>query len=325
MVKIATIIPAYKSKYITGLLTSLLLQTRAPDYILISDDSKNDEYSLSLKEARHLLDSMNATLISGPKSGGYRNTLHLFEKLGSDIDLVHLMMDDDLLYPTFYEQHVSVHAQISTMCTVSKRWTASEAGLPISSLNLPEDIKAGKDRLFLISRADLMKTTIPSMHNWLGEFSNMVMRKEALEGFFLKLELDGLRVDGLEDLGAVLAAAKHSPIIFINEALGCFRLNESQNSQNLAGATMKRSHLSWIILAILGSREGLLSEDKATKSYQVAGAKIAKTYSTEPDMYPFIQLIDNLIKSSPDAEDRFIQTWHNYLASAERRDNPSFE
>jgi glycosyltransferase involved in cell wall biosynthesis len=314
VLKIATIIPAYKSKFIASLLTSLLLQTRAPDCILISDDSKNDEYSDSLKEFRHLLDNRNVTLISGPKSGGYRNTLHLIEQLGSDIDLVHLMMDDDLLYPTFYEQHLGVHAHLSTMCTVSKRWVANETGLPISSPNLPAQIKAGKDRLFLVSRADLMETTIPSMNNWLGEFSNMVIRKETLKGFFLKLELAGMRVDGLEDLGAMLAAAERSPIIFINEALGCFRINESQNSQNLAGAPMKRSHLSWVILAILGSREGFLSGEKTIKSYQIAGAKIAKTYATEPDMYPFIQLIDHLIKRTPDAENRFIQTWHNYLA-----------
>jgi len=313
--KIATLIPAYKPKYLIELLTSLRNQTVKPASIVFSDDSPDQAFvaTLSSEPLKSLIADLNVSVVPGPRSGAYNNFRHLLKLWGGETELFHLLLDDDIIYPSFYERHLLAHSARPISCSVSRRWTANEAGQPLRDLALPAAIDSHGSRLLAIDPQVLFSTTAAVSSNWLGEFSNVVLAAPMAD-MVADPRLDGIAYTGLEDLGAFLNASLRAPIGFINDHLGYFRTSTQQNSADPMGRPMKLAHLAYVALAIAGRRIGKISVDQTQRCLTGLCPLIVQRYGTQDDMLVFNDVMAELAAGQPDAEANFIRIWHAYLA-----------
>lgn len=312
--KITTLIPAYKTKYIVELLTALRVQTRPSSRIVISDDSPGGEFSALLESAplRGLRQGLPIEVHQGPRNGAYENFKHLAGLWGSDSELVHLLLDDDVLYPEFYERHLIAHASGRYSCSISGRWTANEGGQPIGGQPLPKAVAGSGDRILSLSDDVVFMTTVPWCRNWFGEFSNCVMSADSV-ALLAKPEFGGVSYAGLWDLGFFLAASIQAPIAYIQDRLGCFRTGGENNSSQFFGKFMKAAHLGYAALALGGERIGKLSREQALLCYRGIAPAILQRYGSQEDMLPFCALLARMAEGDAEAETEFERVWAQYL------------
>jgi hypothetical protein len=72
---------------------------------------------------------------------------------------------------------------------------------------VPAELTTHASRLIAVRPELIYPSTIPFCRNWLGEFSNAVMRADML-GVLARAELNGLSYEGLEDIGMFLTASE---------------------------------------------------------------------------------------------------------------------
>jgi hypothetical protein len=315
--KLTTLIPAYKTKYLVDLFTSLIHQSRRPDRIIVSDDSPNGTYTAWLRSDSigPLLADLSLEIIQGPRRGSsYANVRHLVQAWNGESDLVHLLFDDDILYPDFYERHLVAHASGRFTCTVSRRWTALESGHPVSRLQVPPEITTHPSRLIAVGPELVFPTTIPFCRNWLGEFSNAVM-SSSLRDVLERAQLNGLSYEGLEDIGMFLAASERGPLCIVNEALGAFRHGPQQNTSQMHAPVMMKAHLAWGALAIAARRSGRLSETQAADGLAHLRALVDERYADESRMADFRMQLAGMADRRDGAEAAFLETWHRFVSA----------
>ena len=314
--RVTTLVPAYKVKYLEELLISLQHQTVKPARIIISDDSPDQSFvrEIAGDALKPVLAGLNIRVVPGPRSGAYNNFLHLLEQWNSDTELFHFLLDDDIIYPRFYESHVAAHAGGAISCSISRRWTALESGQPIGALPVPRKVAARPQRLLSIDAKEAFGSTVPRCNNWFGELSNVVLRADQAETL-RDPRLGGISYTGLEDIGAFLNASLSAPIGFINDHLGYFRRSPQQNSSNMMGRPMKLAHLAWVALAIGGRRVGTMRRTQARKCFSVMGEMLTTAYTNEADMQPFLAVMPALMAAEAGAEDRFLHAWDTYRAA----------
>jgi Glycosyl transferase family 2 len=266
MKRITTLIPANKSDYLAALFASLQAQTFKDFAVLVSDDSPGGRITglLQTEDFRPLLDGLDVRVIQGPRRGAYRNVQNLLREWNGATDLFHLLCDDDVVYPKFYEYHALMQQTPNVAVTISKRWTAQADGLPVEAPPMPPEIERNPSRAVLIDSNLLFKTTVPFLVNWLGEFSNAVINKNLA----LTRTIDAIPFMGIEDLGIgdisfFLQASLAHKIVFIHEYLGVFRMNPQQHTAQLRSHGMKEQFLGWAALAIASMRLGKLSRHEA--------------------------------------------------------------
>lgn len=313
--KITTLIPAYKPKYLFELLTALRHQSVKPHKILFSDDSPDGAFSrqLNAPELKVVLSDLDISVVEGPRRGAHANCKHVVETWGGATELFHMLCDDDIIYPSFYERHLQAHQAGEFSSTVSRRWTASEGGQPLRDPPVPPAVGQHPQRMLVLDAGVLFAQTAALGWNWLGEVSNTVMRAELGEKLRVP-ELGGISYAGLEDMGTYLHGTLSRPLCFINEHLGYFRLNPGQNTQQLQGREVKRSHLAWFALAIAGRRLGKLQPAQVAECAGNMGQLVLGRYALAEDMAVFCGLIPALAGGEPGAEDRFLDAWAAYLA-----------
>ena len=313
-VKITTLIPAYKTQYQEELLSSLLHQTMPPNKVIISDDSPGQAFTQMLRTEpmASRLGSLDLEVLEGPQRGGMANYVHLLRTWGGATELVHILMDDDLIYPEFYERHFLAHATRRFPCTISRRWTARESGLLIGSPTVPRSMATHANRMIAVSADQAFATTLPQRYNWFGEVSNAVFRAEMAETLET-VQIDGISFRGLEDLGAFLVAGLETPFCFLNDFLGAFRQNPHQHSADLASLEMKLSNLAWVPLAIVGRRRGLLSGDKAAECFTQTCTAVGRDYYGQADLAGFNAVLPALASGNAEAEEQFLDLWSHFI------------
>lgn len=314
--KITTVIPAYKPKYMHELLTALYHQTVRPERIIFSDDSPDRAFRAALQseQVRSAMAGMNIEVIDGPRAGAFANCRHLLQAWGGSTRLVHFLLDDDIIYPEFYERHLAVHATGAVDCSVSRRWTSLEPGLPVGRLPIPEQIARHQQRALTLGSDFLFAATIPSCNNWLGELSHAVFNHE-ISGLLDEPRLAGISFEGLGDIGFFLSASLRKPIGFLNDALGYFRLNPAQNTQQSSSRDFKTGHLAWIALGLAARRLNKLQPEQATQCFGTMGALMMKRFSNHADMVPFCDLVPALVRSDASAGERFLELWQAFIDS----------
>ncbi len=311
--KITTLIPAYKEKYLYELLAALIQQTVPPDRVIFSDDSSNQIFMelLSAEPLKSLVAHLNVEVIAGPRKGAYANVCHIIRNFSRDTELVHVLCDDDIIYPQFYERHLHAHNHGVFSSTISGRWTANEVGQPLKKgLSVPDFIKYHPNRNISIDSNIIFSSTVGQSRNWLGEVSNTVYRAEFAEKM-LTCELNGISYSGLEDLGSFLEGTLALPLCYINEQLGFMRQNSGQNSTQHFGPPLKLAFLAYIALAIAGKRIDKLTEQMVSDTISIVGSNILWHYRNEIDMAEYCKLMPSLIAGSEGAEDQFLNVWKN--------------
>ncbi len=311
---IVTLIPAYKPQYLKELLLSLRLQTQPSRQIIISDDSPNGEFRAALASAElaPLRQGLPIEIHEGPRQGGYANMMHLVKLWAGRSALFHLMLDDDVCYPEFYERHLVAHASATFSCTISRRWTANEQGQPLQGQPLPPAVAQIGHRLVSLDAGLVFMTTAAECKNWFGEFSNVVF-SAATAPVLLKPEFGGVSYAGLWDLGAFMAASLRAPIGYLLDPLGYFRTGGLGNSSKFFGPYMKAAHLGYVALALGGQRIGQYTPEQARNAFRVLADVLPRHYCGEADMQPFIAVLAAMAVGDPQAESSFVEIWHAYL------------
>lgn len=312
---IVTLVPAFKPQYLPELLAGLRFQTLQPRRIVFSDDSPAGAYRAALYA--DALAPLRAALppiecIDGPRRGGYPNVLHLLKHWAGSSSLVHVLLDDDGLYPEFYERHVSAHASARLSCTVSRRWTADNAGRPLAGQKVPTALDAMGQRVVSLDADVLFMTTAAACKNWLGEFSNAVFRAEAV-GVLERPMFEGVSYAGLWDLGAFLAASQIAPLGHIQDHLGFFRTGGAGNSTQLFGKYMKGAFMGYAALALGGRRLGRCAPAQWQQAFQLMAEALPLRYASQPDLQPLFPLLARLAAGDDSAESEYVPLWHAWL------------
>ena len=314
--KIITLIPAYKTKYLADLLNGLRLQTVPAGTLVFSDDSPDGEFRKTLFSDAYasLRTGLDIEFHDGPRNGAYENFKHLVRLAEGRADLMHILLDDDVIYPEFYERHLAAHATGDFSCTISRRWTATEDGVPLQGQPVPPAIRSHAHRMISLDDQVILMTTVAECKNWFGEFSNAVLRADCAD-LLLDPQLGGVSFAGLWDLGVFVAASMRRPVCHIQESLGYFRTSPNQNSSNPNSPFMKGAHLGYTALAVGARRLGRLSETLAVQNYRIIANALAVRYAGQPDMAPFIAILPELANGVPGAEERFLVAWNEFLAT----------
>jgi hypothetical protein len=311
---VVTLIPAYKPKYLVDLLSALAQQTHRPQRVIVSDDSPDQAFVrvLAAPENADLTRALKLSVIAGPRRGAFLNMQNLLREWNGESELFHFLFDDDLIYPTFYERHVAAHRGQQYPCTISRRWTANENGMPVGQLAMPDVIYNHDHRLLSLESSVLFDTVLPRCYNWLGEFSNCVMRGE-LASSIENHTLADISFYGLIDIGVFLTASTMGPVGFLNEALGAFRTGPEQNTGALASRNMKLAHLAWFALGIAGQRVGRISAEHARQGFARMGSSVFTHYRNSPDLAEFCAALPGLIAGEPGSDQRFLDAWNAYI------------
>lgn len=314
-----TLVPAYKPKYLVELLTAIRHQIVKPARIIISDDSPHQSFVVALtnEPLKSLIADLKIEVVAGPRLGAYSNFRYLMHLYDKQTALFHILCDDDIPYPSFYEQHLHAHSILSSRAVVSRRWTALESGQPISDLKPPSEVHAHPNRMFSLDAGLLFQKTVALSMNWLGEFSNTTFSAEMVDELD-DPSLDGICFTGLEDLGAFLKASLKSPIVYINEHLGYFRTSADQHSANPMGQPMKWAFLAYLALAIGARRLDKLSEIEYQLVLDRVCPLIQYHFGMEEDMKALCLNMTPLLRGDLNAVKNFLVLWHNYSGSALR-------
>ena len=313
--KITTVIPAYKSKYLIELLGALVHQTESPDRIIFSDDSpdRSFTYILNNDPVKSLVAHLNISVIQGPRRGAHANWAQCIQAWGGETELLHILCDDDIIYPQFYARHKQAHRMGTFSSTVSRRWYANETGQPVlHSLNVPDAVANHPQRMLSLDANLLFATTVANPGNWLGEVSNTVMRAE-VANFIVQREYQGVSFAGLEDLGAFICGALTSPLCYINEHLGFFRQSAHQNSAQTMAAPIKCSILAFIALSILGYRLGQITAEQRQSSLTAVSQNVLWHYRDEVDTEAIRAALPALLMGAPGAEDHYLKIWGEFV------------
>jgi hypothetical protein len=299
------------------LLIALAHQTMKPERIIVSDDSPQLAFRSHLlsEPLRSSIEDMNVEVVDGPHTGAYNNCLHLLDIWGGATALVHMLFDDDVIYPTFYERHLQAHAQQACSCSISRRWTAIESGQPVGQLEQPAAIIAHAHRTLFIDADYAFATTVPYCNNWFGEMSNAVFSHDASR-LFKSASLAGISFEGLADIGFFLSASLQRPLGFLNEPLSCFRLNPGQTTGQLSGVAGKMGYLAWIALAIAGKRIGKIQQEQAMQCFQRISNVILDRFAGVEDMARFCLILPGLTAVRQGSEELFLEEWESFLATA---------
>ena len=315
-----TLIPAYKPKYMIELLSAIRHQTVKPAKVIISDDSPDQAFltALTSEPLKGLTEDLNIQVFQGPRVGAWKNFVYLLNLYGSDADtqteLFHILLDDDFIYPNFYERHLYAHGLENVPCVISRRWTAFESGQPVrDNLPVPSIISGHAQRILTLDAGLLFSQTAATSQNWLGEFSNATFTC-ALASDVADSSLAGVSYSGLEDLGAFLKSSLKGPVAYINEYLGYFRINEEQHSANPMGRPLKLAFLAYAGLAISSRRLGCISNEQSHAAINRVSDFILQQYSSEQDMIEINANLSSVAKYGFKEEEGFLEAWHKFVA-----------
>jgi len=312
--QIITLIPGFKSEYANDLIRCLRNQTYKSKKIVISDDSDNNFYTdyLRSNENRQLIEDLPIEFIIGPKKGAYENTKYLIKRYSEESDLIHILYDDDVIYPTFYENHLRIHSSGFFSCSISARWSADESGFAREPQPIPAEVKNHQNALLSLSEEVMLQTTICECKNWLGEFSNTVIRKEFCY-LLLNPNFMDISYAGLWDLGFFINASLSAPVGYIKENLGFFRQGKSNNSSKIFGPYMKAAFLAYGSLAYGLHRIGKITEDEKITCFKNLYIFLNNYYLNEDDMKIFIQYFKEIYQGNEKIPDEYIHSWNNFL------------
>lgn len=312
---ITTLIPAYKTEFLEDLFLGLKTQTFKDFKIIVSDDSPDNVVTQKLHSAafKPYVDGLNVQVTEGPKQGATANISHLTSLWAYNTPYVHLLLDDDIIYPLFYQLHIMAHQKQNVGASVSFRWIGNAKGVPAATKPVPLFISKSEERIDLINADQLFTTAIPNTRNWLGETSNVLFTAESYK-YFEETTMAGFNYYGLRDIGVYLQISLTKNIAVIKDHLSVFRRHVAQDTGDLNSTTFQGAHLAWFSLALSGLELNKLTLEQATKCIQiVSDEKIAPRFKNQPTMLAFAQLHKQYPVGSPDFKEAFLKLWNDFL------------
>ena len=314
MTTITTLIPAYKSQHLGELFLGLKTQTFRDFRVVLSDDSPDGAITDLIRRGAYdaLIDPIDLLVVPGPCRGAFKNIQHLLRHWGQQSPLVHLHMDDDVVYPDFYRMHAMTHASAALSATVSQRWLAAADGRPIAQLPLPDIIEQQAQRIVAVNAQALYASTIAPCRNWLGEFSNAVLGATAVRRL-QQARLGGLSYYGLADIGVMLDAAQELPIGFLHDHLSLFRSHPGQNTAQRASHGLQCGYLAWAALALGAHAAGQIGDEAVRQALQHVVRITRDAYGQLPAFATYYGLVQQHDSDLTSLRRHFEPYWHALL------------
>lgn len=308
---ITTLIPAYKPSYIDELLLALAAQTYKDFKVVVSDDSPDGivRQIVQSKQLSHLTQHLNIQVIDGPKQGGYSNTFKLVRNYAKTSDYFHIMLDDDVIYPTFYETHMREHQKSNALVSVSARWNANKQGQPYA---LSMDYLTSQAFQQDFSAANIANQLVSKGTNKLGEWSHAVYKGEAAN-VILNPSINGISYFGIDDIGSFIHASIQQGGIWIPAPLGFFRVHSEQNTQNTQNDTIKCSHYGWIALGIASYEQAWISEAQLWALITKIKGKVQMRFSQDAFGIKMLSLFNSYTNYNTNFKGDFLLLWNSYL------------
>ena len=174
MTTITTLIPAYKPEYLGETLMSLRRQSFRDFRVVVSDDSPDGKIIALLRDGAFAAatDGLNVLAVRGPGNARL-NHLSLLDRWAGSSPFVHLLMDDDVVFPNFDQSHLAAHAGGAYGVSVSARWLSQDDSRPAFALPVPAAIANSPLRAVPLQGDQVFATVVPGCENWLGELSFM--------------------------------------------------------------------------------------------------------------------------------------------------------
>ena len=313
--RITTLVPAYKPEYLAELLSALSAQTYRHFRVIVSDDSPEQQVTQLLRSPTlaPLVSQLNLHIVQGPRKGTMTNIVHLLAQCDDDDGLVHVLFDDDLIYPRFYEKHVQAHQQANVGASVSYRWYCNAHGQPLGVTAVPAFVEAASTACQPLSAEQLFGSTIADCNNWLGEFSNAVFKLQAVR-LYAHSHLAEIPYYGLGDIGVLLDIAQQQQVVLVKEYLGAFRQHDSQHSVNYGSRVFKCGLVAWVALALgaykLGRVPATVLQGVVSRMHGI----LTSRYADAADMQPLRQLFASEAAHTPLFEQQFRPLWASLLA-----------
>lgn len=315
MSRIATLIPAYKADFLGELFAGLQSQSFKDFRVVLSDDSPEASVTAHIRQGRWdaQLEGLELLVVRGP-CNPLRNHQHLLDIWAQSTPLVHLLMDDDVIYPDFYREHVALHARGPLSASVSRRWLIRPSGEPFATLPVPAFVNESQVRVIEVGTAQLFGSTVAVCENWLGELSNMVFTAGAALRF-PRPPAKGVSYFGLPDVGLLLNAAGESPILFLREHLSGFRQHTGQTTANTQSVNIQIAFVAWIAFALQARRDRQLDDTQTTRAITIAAQRCLQQYATVATMEPLFAAVRDHLADLPRFETAFGLFWHELLSS----------
>lgn len=316
MTRLITLIPAYKTDFLAELFLGLATQSHRDFKVVLSDDSPGAQITSDIRSGRYdeLLKTITIHVVQGPRLGSLKNIQHLLRGWAHEADLVHIHLDDDVIYPDFYREHVRAHSRAALGASVSLRWVTDSQGRPLLALPLPDSVEQSAARMLKISSEALFASTVPACANWLGETSNTVFSLAGARCYH-DSHMAGLSYYGLSDIGSLLNVSRQAPIAFIRDHLSGFRSNPQQSSSNLQSFALKCGHIAWTALALAARRDGRITDEQALQSLAIGASRCLNTYGTDPSMTGYFGLIAAHASDLDALDTAFASHWERMLAN----------
>ena len=281
MATITTLIPAYKKEFLGEVFLGLRRQSFKDFRVVLSDDSPGDEISSLIRDGHygHLLDGLNLEVQSGPKNARLNHRALLDHWAGSS-PLVHIHLDDDVIYPEFYRQHAEAHATGRFAASVSRRWITQVDTRPVQAIELPKFVADSPLRIVPVNAKALFQSTVPTCNNWLGEFSNMVLSAPGL-AHWPQASTSDLNYFGWLDIGYLLQAGQHLPVAVLREHLGLYRQHPAQTTHNMHAHGGLVSSMAWASYALQAWRDGRIDAKQAVHAISYTVLQCLKRYGED--------------------------------------------
>lgn len=315
MSRVATLIPAYKPDFLGDLFAGLRSQSFKDFRVILSDDSPEAVITTQIRQGRFdaELQGLELLVVRGPCSP-LKNHQQLLDVWAESTPLVHLLMDDDVIYPDFYREHVALHSRSGLSASVSRRWLTRPSGEPFATLPVPPFVGTSDARVVEVNTTQLFTTTVAQCENWLGELSNMVFTARAALRF-PRPPAHGVSYFGLPDVGLLLNAAGEGPILFLRDHLSGFRQHAGQTTANTQSVNLQIAFVAWIAFALQARRDGHLDDAATVRAIAIAAQRCVHHYAAVATMRPLFAAVRDHLVDLARFEAAFSDFWQGLLAS----------
>ena len=314
-----TLVPVYKTHFLEDTVACPNAQTLNKFQVIFSDDSPTQDLSQLLTDLQSdSLIQFPFRVIQGPRLGPASNCHHLLTAWDHSTPYIHYLLDDDLIFPDFYQCHAQTYQRSETKTCISSRIIVNEKKTPLGTADLPDFILQKNTRDLALDLQSCIASIIPTCNNWLGELSSATFHGATLAATITG-KLRHIPYYGLNDLGIFLEMLAAEPVSYINKHLGAFRINRLQTSGDSRSTIFKSTIISWASLA-LDARELGLSDSAAQQCLQRIALSVKNLLPENPDLAPLYGLLSPWQSQVQDWESfslSFAQYWQGELQKNE--------
>ncbi|KND60778.1 Glycosyltransferase [Candidatus Burkholderia verschuerenii] len=254
MATVSILIPAFKPDYLAKAIASALTQTFTDIEILVGDDNQDGRLRAIVEgfgdaSIRYLHNACGDTRL---------NSRRLWE--ASDWQYVKWLYDD-VLMPQSVEVLVDAlrrHPQ-SAMAFHERVIIDEHDNVTFAP---PSIVPPGQ--LALLDRTVLVENMVSLMNNFIGEPSNIMMVRDAIDMSTVMSYRDW-KITYLNDVSMYLNAAEYGPLVLVGGYHSCFRRHASQNS-GTASPILVAGFFEWEVMVRGEATAGRMSADALARA-----------------------------------------------------------